>query len=1142
MVVGLNSVRELLEAAYSTLNFQEGELLATDIPPTNLTLEQWIEKGDWLSLGKQVGAEKIFFVNNNPIIVFAGVEETEDDEVLRRVFNKIWCMARPQYLFLAKQGELAVYDLTKPPSKTIEEWQNKESLAVARTTAEVASKLYQYRREQIESGRLFEDHRFGTDNQRADQSLIQDLKRVRFALMDEGLIGDKLKYAHSLIGRSIFIRYLEDREILSQEYFDEIAQENPQWQHLLNAPDFLPRNLEPEAKQFYIRILGNKDFTYALFERLANDFNGDMFPSDLQEKQAITADHLELLQSFLTGDFSSQKSLFFWAYKFQIIPISLISSIYEEFYHEENEESDDFGTHYTPGSLVEYLLSKVLNPECLDKNPRVIDPCCGSGIFLVESFRRIIRHHVYKNNGLRLNAEKMREVLCNQIAGIEINEEAIRITSFSLYLALIHYQEAPDILKQIKNGKHLPNLIYQDGWTDDQQHFNNLLRANTFDITSAIKNNNEIFKRFNSNCADVVVGNPPWGSSPIGWNKIAKWCETHEYPVGDNERSQAFIWRVLELLRDNGWASLLVSTGVLLKTHKNSKAFRNEWLKKVELKEVINFAHVRDVFFRRATKDHIKNKASAKTSSKKSKKSSAIAPFASVLFCKKSEVKTQNTYVLYWSAKKTAMVKELQAVVLSVVDRHVVRQADFLRNDTLWKIYWWGNHRDVSLVSAINLYTPLKVLHDKNNSGQGFSEGKKDQKISHLPRQLPVEYFQRYELIKPDWFQKPPVMVTRERNLTLYEGDRLLIKHGITQSSGNKGQIIARMESARFCFTNSINCIKLIEPETWKYKVILGILWSSLSRYYFFLTSSKWGIWHDGIYKDEYLNLPITLPTDNNLRERIIQIVEELQNWNQVERYELVKRVRDSRLNTIPIIWLLIGRINCIAGMIFLYKFHNYQIQLNNQLTDLEYSLDEAIFDLYELNISERDLIRDMCDVGIEFFYNHSNSQAVQSLNIKSLLKLQGTIADISNIRGNQNHIQSYIYTFLNIWNRELEPDGEFNWKVIDAETNSSMLAVVFSTQEKNISLPDRSSSTSSEDEWKEILGSIGKHNLVPYDSHQIYIDGMIRVVSDTEIIIIKRNEMRLWTRSMAREDAEATLLQAIHLQETTQSDRGEVL
>ncbi|QOV23641.1 HsdM family class I SAM-dependent methyltransferase [Anabaenopsis elenkinii] len=1114
MVVGRNSVRELLEAAYSSLNFQEGELLATDTSPTNLTLEQWIEKGDWLSLGKQVGAEKIFFVNSNPVIVFAGVEETEDDEVLRRVFNKIWCMARPQYLFLAKQGELAVYDLTKPPSKTIKEWQDKESLAVARTTAEVASKLYQYRREQIESGRLFEDQRFGKDNQRADQSLIQDLKTVRFALMDEGLKGDKLKYAHSLIGRSIFIRYLEDRGILSREYFEEIAQENSQWQTLLNTPDS-PFNLEPEAKQFYIKILGSKDFTYAVFERLSSDFNGDMFPSDTQEKQEITADHLKLLQSFLMGDVSSQKKLFFWAYKFQIIPISLISSIYEEFYHQGKEESDDFGTHYTPSSLVEYLLSKVLTSERLNTNPRVIDPCCGSGIFLVESFRRIIRHHVYKSNGRRLSADRMRDILRDQIAGIEINEEAIRITSFSLYLALLHYQEAPDILEQIKNGKHLPNLIYQDGWSDDKQHFNNLLRANTFDIASAIKNNNEIFERFNSNCADVVVGNPPWGSSTIGWNTIAKWCKTHKYPVGDKERSQAFIWRVLDLLRDNASASLLVSTGVFLKTQTTSKAFRREWLSKVEIKEVINFAHVRDVFFRRSTEPNKKHKKSANSSPTKSKKS-AIAPFASVLFCKKSDAHTPKNYVVYWSAKKTAMVKELQAVILSVVDRHVVRQADFLSNETLWKIYWWGSHRDVSLISAIkNLYTPLRFLHDSDNSGQGFTKSIKETKPSDWLlkyKELPVKYFNRYGTLETQQLIKPPLAVKRKGKPTFYQGDRLLIKRGINQSSDMKGQIIARMESARFCFSNSINCIKLLEPQSWKYKVILGILWSSLPRYYFFLTCSEWGIWHYEIYKDEYLNLPIALPTDKSLRERIIQIVEELQTWNPVQIDEFV-----------------LGE--------------NAQEKLQNQLMDLEFRLDEAIFDLYDLNISERDLIRDMCDVGIDFFYKHSDSQAVQSLEITSLPKLQGTIADISKIRSNQNYIQAYIYTFLNIWNRELEPDGEFNWKVISAEENSSMLAVVFSTQEKNISLPYISNS--SKDEWKEILASICKDNnglLSPYNSHQIYIDGMVRVVTDTQIIIIKRNEIRLWTRSMAREDAEATLLQAIHLQETIQGDGGEVL
>ncbi|HYT44580.1 MAG TPA: hypothetical protein VEP90_19775, partial [Methylomirabilota bacterium] len=54
--------------------------------------------------------------------------------------------------------------------------------------------------------------------------------------------------------------------------------------------------------------------------------------------------------------------------------------------------------------------------------------------------------------------------------------------------------------------------------------------------------------------------------------------------------------------------------------------------------------------------------------------------------------------------------------------------------------------------------------------------------------------------------------------------------------------------------------------------------------------------------------------------------------------------------------------------------------------------------------------------------------------------------------------------------------------------------------------------------------------------NQRIYIDSMVRVVTDTEIYIIKRDERRLWTRSMAREDAEATLLQAMYLQETVQA------
>ena len=92
------------------------------------------------------------------------------------------------------------------------------------------------------------------------------------------------------------------------------------------------------------------------------------------------------------------------------------------------------------------------------------------------------------------------------------------------------------------------------------------------------------------------------------------------------------------------------------------------------------------------------------------------------------------------------------------------------------------------------------------------------------------------------------------------------------------------------------------------------------------------------------------------------------------------------------------------------------------------------------------------------------------------------------------------------------------------------MIAVVFSTRDKKE--PLENDEGSDVDRWKEVLEKLDKNSLTPMGSKRIYIDGIVRAVSDTDIIIIKRNERRLWTRSMAREDAEATLLQAMNMQD----------
>jgi hypothetical protein len=119
------------------------------------------------------------------------------------------------------------------------------------------------------------------------------------------------------------------------------------------------------------------------------------------------------------------------------------------------------------------------------------------------------------------------------------------------------------------------------------------------------------------------------------------------------------------------------------------------------------------------------------------------------------------------------------------------------------------------------------------------------------------------------------------------------------------------------------------------------------------------------------------------------------------------------------------------------------------------------------------------------------------------------------------------------MWNDKLEPDGEFRWQVI-YPPHSPMLAVVLTTQYKGNALPQV---IPPDKEWASVLERIERasHQKI---SRNIYLDGMVRKVSDTEIFIIKRNERRLWTRSIAREDAEATLLQAMQLQKTYRNSR----
>ena len=240
----------------------------------------------------------------------------------------------------------------------------------------------------------------------------------------------------------------------------------------------------------------------------------------------------------------------------------------------------------------------------------------------------------------------------------------------------------------------------------------------------------------------------------------------------------------------------------------------------------------------------------------------------------------------------------------------------------------------------------LAVIVDRDKSGRGLQIGTKDKNAEKLQpyRNLDMDGFTRYDKLL---FSQLPEKVERFGVMEVYSGSRLLVQRGISEKGAEKGQIVARYESETFCFTNAIHGIKLKEPEDWKYQILLGILLSSLARYFFFMKSSNWGLWHHEIHlDDELLQLPIVvLEKKIWTAKQVISIVNKLRNYHPQTKDVLHQ-------NGIP------------------------ENKINSVRRKLEEELDEAVFALYDLNEEQKDLIRDCCEVTLPFFYKPFDSVA----------------------------------------------------------------------------------------------------------------------------------------------------------------------
>ncbi|HEV7379324.1 MAG TPA: DNA methyltransferase, partial [Dyadobacter sp.] len=448
-------------------------------------------------------------------------------------------------------------------------------------------------------------------------SNIIDARRILIAVDGYNL---EPKIANRLIGRLLFIRYLIDRhvEFKNQSYIK--GESKVDRQNSLN------------------NLIKDKESLYSFFWYLTNKYEGDLFPlyeeivdietGELQviydEKSSVSDEHLEVLYHLFSGshffhDGESHKGYLvqpslFMVYDFEVIPVELISNIYENFIGNKEENDDvklakfrnktkqfDIKAYYTPPFIVDYVLSQTVVPfleRSTNSDCRVLDPACGSGIFLVETLRKIVEKKIKIGAGTDnvLSNSELWRLLKENIFGIDIDSDAIEITIFSLYVTLMDYK-TPREIEDFKFEKLKGENLFGGSESD-------------FFNTNALFNTRLQKDKY----LDFIVGNPPWGKVKssryesyihtrneleirgqvnIDLNKMPLVHPELQLEIGNKEISQAFLVRVSDFAYNpNLRIGLVVSGKCLYNSDSTSKNWREYFLSNFVLDQVMELSCV----------------------------------------------------------------------------------------------------------------------------------------------------------------------------------------------------------------------------------------------------------------------------------------------------------------------------------------------------------------------------------------------------------------------------------------------------------------------------------------------------------------------------------------------------------------------
>ena len=454
-----------------------------------------------------------------------------------------------------------------------------------------------------------------------DSEFLKEIEEWRLilarniAIRNSQITVEELNYAvQQTIDRIIFLRMAEDRGIEPYE-------------QLLN-------------------LLDNGDI-YKSFAKLCkksdDKYNAGLFHFKEEENISLAPDELTLDLAIDDGVFKTIiKNLYYpkSPYEFSVISPEILGNVYEQFIgkvirltkghqakvEEKPEVKKAGGVFYTPQYIVDYIVKNTVGKLLEGKTPnqvanlRIIDPACGSGSFLLGAYSYLLNWHrdyystldkppkntIYegKNNEIHLTIQKKKEILLNNIYGVDIDTQAVEVTKLSLLLKVLE-DENKDALEQqqkLFQERVLPflgdnircgnSLIATDIMGDENISHEEIANINPFNWEE------EFPAIFENGGFDVAIGNPPYVRQER-IKELKPYLKDHyETYTGVADLYVYFFEKGLNILKEKGYLSYICSNKFTRANY--GKKLRNFILNN----SIINFNdYAGDKIFKGATVD-----------------------------------------------------------------------------------------------------------------------------------------------------------------------------------------------------------------------------------------------------------------------------------------------------------------------------------------------------------------------------------------------------------------------------------------------------------------------------------------------------------------------------------------------------------